>query len=119
MELDRSSLKHKYTVRDSRDLLEYLVSQALLEWQIYNMNPSTDNYMAEKEMESAIEYIIKRVVLEMTETSRLVLSVGYPMETQEEMIESIKNRAKLVVLNYAIKQNQPGQEEPLKNINAF
>ena len=49
-----------------------------------------------------------------------ILSVGYPMETEDERIESIKNCAKLAVLNYSIKQNQTLEhDEVLKNINAF
>lgn len=101
--------------------MDYLVSQALMEWQIYNINPSTENYMAEKEIDDAMKYIIKKVMMEMTEISRLRLSVGYPMETEEQQIESIKNKAKLVVLNYAVNQNSDNEEDriPIKNINAF
>ena len=115
------TLKMNYSVKDSRDLMDYLVSQALMEWQIYNINPSTENYMAEKEIDEAMKYIIKKVMMEMTEISRLRLSVGYPMETEEQQIESIKNKAKLVVLNYAVNQNSDNEEDriPIKNINAF
>lgn len=99
--------------------MDYLVNEALLEWQIYNLNPATDNYMAEKEMMDAIEYIMKKIMIEMTDIKKEKLSVGYPMDTDDHMLESIKSKAKLVVLNYAIKQNTQAPEEPLKNINAF
>ena len=101
--------------------MDYLVNQALMEWQIYNINPSTENYMADKEIEAAIQYIIKKVMVEMTDISRLRLSIGYPMETEDEQIESIKNRAKLAVLNYAVNQNSDNEEDriPIQNINAF
>ena len=101
--------------------MEYLVNQALVEWQIYNVNPSTQNYMAEKEMNDAIYYIIKKIILELTDASLEKLSVGYPMDTEEHRIESIKNKAKLVVLNYTIKQNEPKENdiENLPNINTF
>ena len=114
-------LKSKYSVKDSRDLLDYMVNQKLTEWQIYHIDTSSDNYITENDMKDCIEYIIKKIIEELTDTSLLVLSVGYPMETEEQQIESIKNRAKLAVLNYAIQQNTPKEsgEEVLKNINSF
>ena len=92
----------------------------MVEWQIYNMDPSSDNYITEAKMQDAIEYIIKKIILEMTPTARDILSVGFPMETESNMIESIKNCAKLIVLNYSIKQNTIDQTPHiLPNINAF
>ena len=109
-----------YSVKESRELMEYLINQALMEWQIYNLNPSTENFMASKEMEDAISYIIKKIMLELTETSKAMLSVGYPMETEEQQIESIKNRAKIAVLHYAINQNSENEEDrAIPNINTF
>ena len=114
------AIKHRYTVKTSRDLLDYMVVQKLVEWQIYNMDPSSDNYITEAKMQDAIEYIIKKIILEMTPTARDILSVGFPMETESNMIESIKNCAKLIVLNYSIKQNTIDQTpHKLPNINAF
>lgn len=113
-------LKHKYSVKDSRELLDYMVDQKLAEWQVYHIDTSSDNYITEDGMKNCIEYIIKKVIEELTETSILVLSVGYPMETEAQQIESIKNRAKLAVLHYAIQQNTPKESgEVLKNINSF
>lgn len=102
-------------------MLDYMVNQKLTEWQIYHIDTSSDNYITENDMKDCIEYIIKKIIEELTDTSLLVLSVGYPMETEEQQIESIKNRAKLAVLNYAIQQNTPKEsgEEVLKNINSF
>lgn len=120
MESDKYIQKLNYSVQDSRELLEYLVNQKLMEWQIYNVDPDTDNYVNEGKMQEAIEYIIKRIVLEMTPIIKDKLSIGYPMDTEEDMIESIKNSAKLAVLNYTIKQNIPQEHgDVVKNINAF
>lgn len=117
---EKMAIKHRYTVKTSRDLLDYMVVQKLVEWQIYNMDPSSDNYITEAKMQDAIEYIIKKIILEMTPTARDILSVGFPMETESNMIESIKNCAKLIVLNYSIKQNTIDQTPHiLPNINAF
>ena len=91
-----------------------------MEWQIYNLDPSTDNYMKDQSIEESIIYVTKKVITELTPTSTAILSIGYPMETEEEIIESVKNRAKLAVLNYAVKQNSDEQNtEQLANINAF
>ena len=113
--------KSNYSIKDSRDLMDYLVNQALLEWQIYNIDPNSENYMNEQNMENSIQYIMKKIMLEMTDSIKLRLSVGYPFETEEEMLESIKNRAKLEVLNYSIKQNGDidNTNFGLKNINTF
>ena len=76
--------------------------------------------MSQNNMNDCIAYIIKGIIQEMTPTQKLVLSVGYPMETEQEQIESIKNKAKFVVLNYSIEQNTPKEQgEALKNINTF
>lgn len=120
MAQDQYTLRHNYSVKDSRELLEWLVNQKLVEWQIYNLDPASDNYVNESDMKSCIEYIIKKIIMEMTPVMKDVLSVGYPMDTQDDMIESIKNCAKIVVLNYSVKQNQPQEhEEVIKNINTF
>ena len=120
MEQDLYTLKHNYSVKDSRELLEWLVNQKLAEWQIYNVDPNSDNYINENNMKSCIEYIIKKIILEMTPVTKDVLSVGFPMETEADMIESIKNCAKIVLLNSSIKHNQPQEhEEFIKNINTF
>ena len=56
----------------------------------------------------------------MTPAQKMILSVGYPMETEAEQIESIKNKAKFVVLNYSIDQNTPKEQgESLKNIKSI
>ena len=101
--------------------MDYLVKQSLMEWQIYNIDPSDDNYMNEEDMSRAIEYIMKKIMLEMTDSIKLKISVGYPFETEEEMLETIKNRAKLDVLNYSIRQNSDidNTNIGLKNINTF
>lgn len=76
--------------------------------------------MSQNSMDNCIVYIIKGIINEMTPAQKMILSVGYPMETEAEQIESIKNKAKFVVLNYSIDQNAPKEQgESLKNINAF
>lgn len=122
MKVERESyvLKHNYSVKESRELLDYLVNQKLAEWQIYNVDPSSDNYMSEGKMNECIVYIIKRIMLELTPVMKDNLSVGYPMETEDQQIESIKNVAKLAVLNYSVHQNQPQEhDKAVTNINAF
>ena len=105
-------------MKASRELLDWLVDEKLMEWQIYNPDPHSENYMTEEMMKECIHYIIEKIIKEMTEVQKDKLSVGYPMETEEDMIESIKNRAKIAVLHYSVKQNMPKQD-PIININAF
>lgn len=120
MELVKYTLRHKYSVKDSRELLEYLVDQKLNEWQIYNVDPDSENYMNEANMQDCIEYIIKRVVLELTPVMIDQLSVGYPMDTDEQIIESVKNVAKMAVLTFSVKQNSALEhEDVVKNIKTF
>ena len=120
MEEDRYTLKHNYSVKESRDLMEWLINEKLTEWQIYNIDPSSDNYITEAGMHECITYIIKGIMLEMTPVQLDILSVGFPMDNQDNQIDSIKNRAKLAVLNYSVKQNTPKESnEIIENINAF
>ena len=92
-------------VEKSRELMDSLVKVKLIEWQGYNSNPKTENYMSQNEIDDAIKYIIKRLCMEMTPALKLQLGFGYPMDTLDSMIESIKNRAMLIVLEYSIQQN--------------
>ena len=73
--------------------------------------------MSQNSMDNCIVYIIKGIINEMTPAQKMILSVGYPMETEAEQIESIKNKAKFVVLNYSIDQNTPKEQgESLKKL---
>lgn len=92
-------------VEKSRELMDSLVKVKLIEWQVYNSNPKTENYMSQNEIDDAIKYIIKRLCMEMTPALKLQLGFGYPMDSLESMVESIKNRAMLIVLEYSIQQN--------------
>lgn len=92
-------------VEKSRELMDSLVKVKLIEWQVYNSNPKTENYMSQNEIDVAIKYIIKRLCMEMTPALKLQLGFGYPMDTLDSMVESIKNRAMLIVLEYSIQQN--------------
>lgn len=92
-------------VEKSRELMDSLVKVKLIEWQVYNSNPKTENYMSQNEIDDAIKYIIKRLCMEMTPALKLQLGFGYPMDSLDSMVESIKNRAMLIVLEYSIQQN--------------
>ena len=106
------------SVQESRELLEYLVKNAMYEWIVYNINPSTENYMAKNEQEDCIKYIIQKIMENLTPTIAAQLAIGYPFDTEEEKIKTIMNRAKLVVLDYSIKQNtQTNNSNNIPNIN--
>ena len=106
------------SVQESRELLEYLVKSAMYEWIVYNINPSTENYMAKNEQEDCIKYIIQKIMENLTPAIEAQLAVGYPFDTEEEKIKTIMNRAKLVVLDYSIKQNtQTNNSNNIPNIN--
>ena len=106
------------SVQESRELLEYLVKNAMYEWVVYNINPSTENYMAKNEQEDCIKYIIQKIMENLTPVIEAQLAVGYPFDTEEEKIKTIMNRAKLVVLDYSIKQNtQTNNSNNIPNIN--
>ena len=47
-----------------------LITEYLAEWQVYNINTSTENYMGPNEQKEAIEYIIKKMMINMTDTTR-------------------------------------------------
>lgn len=96
-----------------------LVTEYLAEWQVYNINTSTENYMGPKEQQEAIEYIAKKMMLNMTPITKQQLGIGYPANTDEELIKSIIEKAKIVVLNYSVKQNSVTTDHNIPNIQAF
>ena len=107
------------SVTNSRELLDQIIKDKLTEWQIYNLDTTSENYMNSSQIDSCIKYIIKKICNEMTPTLKDQLSIGYPMDTMEDMVESIKNRAKLIVLNYSIKQNMPHDNFPTQVMKTF
>ena len=52
----------------------------------------------------------------LTPAIEIQIAIGYPFTTEEEKIKTIMNRAKLVVLNYSIKQNTQSNNN-IPNIN--
>ena len=107
------------SVQKSRELLDQIIKDKLTEWQIYNIDVSSENYMNSKQMDACIKYIIKKISLEMTPTLKDQLSIGYPMDTLEDIVEAIKNRASLIVLNYSIEQNRPHNDFPTQVMKTF
>lgn len=93
------------SVQESYKLMEYLVSTYFAEWRIYNINPSSENYMTEDNQKDAIKYCIRRIMENMTDTVRSQLSIAFTMDTREDMIKSILNTAKLHIIEYSVRQN--------------
>lgn len=106
-----------YSVQSSKELMEGLVEDYLNRWRIYHPNPDTDNFVTTKNQEEIIQYIMKNMVLEMTDTIRSQLSIAYKVGTDEELLTSIKEVAKIAVLNYTIQQNRTVPDIP--NFNLF
>lgn len=106
-------------MQDSKNLMSSLISEKLAEWQIYNVNPESENYMNSAAQREAMEYITKHIISEMTPVKQYQLSIAYNMDTQEDQIKSILNEAKLAVLNHAITQNSRSGEEAMQNFNLF
>lgn len=114
--MDMRILLSKVDVLKSRELMDTLIKSKLMEWQIYNPNPTTENYIGKKEMDDAIKYIIKKLCMEMTPALKLQLSFGYPMEDIDSIIESIKNRAMLIVLDYSVEQNKTSTDNRMMKV---
>ena len=75
-----------YSVQSSKELMEGLVEDYLNRWRIYHPNPDTDNFVTTKNQEEIIQYIMKNMVLEMTDTIRSQLSIAYKVGTDEELV---------------------------------
>lgn len=103
-------------VLKARDLMDTLVKNKLIEWQVYNINPQTENFMGTDEIANAITYIIKEICLEMTPALEVQLGFGFPMNTQENMIKSIKSRAMLVVMEYTVQQNKVSTDSRMMKV---
>ena len=106
----------KADILKARDLMDTLVKNKLVEWQVYNINPKTENFMGTEEIANAITYIIKEICLEMTPALEVQLGFGFPMNTQDEMIKSIKSRAMLVVMEYTVQQNKVSTDSRMMKV---
>ena len=96
-----------------------LVNEKLAEWQIYNTNPDSENYMNSNSQKEAVEYIIRGILENMTPVKLYQLSIAYNMDNQENQIKSILGEARLAVLRYSINQNSRSGEEAMQNFNLF
>lgn len=115
--LDNNEQLYSVSVQDSRQLLEYLVKSAMYEWVVYNVSPSTENYMSSVEQKECINYIIQKIMENLTPAMEYQISIGYPFDTEEQKIKTIMNSAKLNVLDYSIKQNTNSNNSKIPNIN--
>lgn len=104
--IENDNILKSVDILKSRELMDTLVKNKLIEWQVYNINVETENYMSQKEIDNAVVYIIKNICYEMTPALKLQLGFGYPMDDMDSMVESIKKRAMLIVLEYSVKQNE-------------
>lgn len=107
-----------YSVQDSKTLMNDLVQEYLDKWIVYHPDPSKDNYVTGKQQEEMITYIMKNMVLDMTDTIKDQLSIAYKVSTDEELLNSIKEVAKIAVLGYTLKQNSITNSN-IPNINLF
>ena len=107
-----------YSVQDSKKLMNDLVQEYLDRWIVYHPDPSKDNYVTGKQQEEMIIYIMKSITTNMTDTIRDQLSIAFKVDTDDELLVSIKEVAKLAVLAYTVKQN-PVSTSNVPNINLF
>ena len=95
-----------------------LVQEYLDRWIVYHPDPSKDNYVTGKQQEEMIIYIMKSITTNMTDTIRDQLSIAFKVDTDDELLVSIKEIAKLAVLAYTVKQNAVSASN-VPNINLF
>ena len=108
------------SVQDSYKLMEYLVSTYFAEWRIYNIDPSSENYMTEANQKDAITYCIKRIMENMTDTVQAQLSIAFDMNDRDKMIKSILDVAKLHIIEYSVRQNNYTiDNKHIPNIDTF
>ena len=104
--IENDNILKSVDILKARELMDTNVKNKLIEWRVYNINVETENYMSQKEIDNAVVYIIKNICYEMTPALKLQLGFGYPMDDMDSMVESIKKRAMLIVLEYSVKQNE-------------
>ena len=117
--LEDNNLKSYLSVNMSRELMRNLVNTYLEDWKLYNPSPDTENYMSGKRQEDATNYIVKKIMTNMTDTIRFQLSIAYNVDTDEDLIRSILEVAKKTVIAYSVNQNVNINMGKIPNINAF
>lgn len=115
--MDEYALHLEQDVQKSRDLLNKMVADTLVEWSIYNVRSENESYINDERRDKCIEWIIARIIENSTPAIIEQISIGYPAETQEQYINSIKNVAIVHVMEFTIKQNVKDMEDNIPNIN--
>ena len=116
-DIDIYSIQLNQDIMKSRELLNTLVKEALVEWSIYNVRREEESWMGEKRQEDCIEWVIERVYNLSTQAIIDQISIGYPADTMEKYLDSIKNITMLHVLEMSIKQNTIDRNNEPPNIN--
>lgn len=117
LDMDEYALHLEQNVQKSRDLLNKMVADTLVEWSIYNVRAENESYINDERRDKCIEWIISRVIENSTPAIIEQVGIGYPAETQEQYINSIKNVAIIHVMDFTVKQNVKDMEDNIPNIN--
>lgn len=117
LELDAYAIQLEKDVYGSRELLNKLVVDALTEWTLYNIRAEEESYINESKRDACMAWVIARVIENSTDSVRAHIGIGYPAETQDQYINSIKNVAMIHVMDLVIKQNTKDMSDNIPNVN--
>ena len=115
--LDRYAIHMEQDVIKSRNLMEKLIQDALIEWSLFNIRTENEMYMTDEKRNQCTEWVIRRVIENSSEAVIDQLGIGYPANNNEELINSIKNVAMISVMNFTIEQNVKMMDDDIPNVN--
>lgn len=117
IELDEQALYLEQDIEKSRKLMESMVDGAVTEWSLYNLRSEEEMRMTPDKRDKCLAWVIERVIENSTPSIITQIQIGYPAQTREQYINSIKNVALPYIIRLTVLQNTKNMDDNIPNIN--
>lgn len=115
--LDEIALHLEQDVNKSRELLENMIEDSIVEWSLYNVKSQAESVIGIDRQRECLAWVIQNVYTNSTPAIMDKIRIAYPANDTDTYIQSIEKVAKIHVLQYALKQNTADISDGNPNVN--
>jgi len=115
--LDEIALHLEQDVDKSKQLLEDMIEESIVEWSLYNVKSQAESVIGIDRQRECLSWVIHNVYINSTPAIMDKIRIAYPANDTDTYIKSIEKVAKIHVLQYALKQNTADISNGNPNIN--
>lgn len=115
--LDEIALHLEQDIDKSKQLLEDMIEESIVEWSLYNVKSQAESIIGIDRQRECLAWVIQNVYKNSTPAIMDKIRIAYPATDADTYIQSIEKIAKIHVLQYTLKQNTADTSDGSPNIN--